>query len=412
MSSGILQYGFSPIQYVPVELLERIFMLSLPHGKSHLLINESTDPPMSLCCVCRSWRKVAFGLPGLWTSLFVDMDVIDVEKFKVLPYLFEQWCSRASHHPLDFTFKYDDRPRHNQTGDMLKTFITSQSHRLRHLDIDSPNFNWLIQPYFDMYGGVGASSDDKPWSTLQFPKLKSAIIRDAIDVCNERTTPLFPFAPCLERIRLDKVLFPVDSAHWLILPWGQLTHLILVKPLYSHLWHQIFSMCPNLRHGSFNITRGIMVANTQRVAFNHLVELMLALNYPVDPSILRIFDFPVLMTLKIATDDYYHDKRDYWSNAICRQFFEQVAPLRRLSLNGRWPLALLLEAAPHVVELDLSYHMIRGMSLSILHDQGGENSLIPNLKVLVVQLPVRSSKLEANEIADMIKSRMLMKSSR
>ena len=365
---------------------------------------------MSLCCVCRSWRKVAYGLSGLWTALSVDMDVIDLEELKILPYLFEQWCARASHHPLNFRFKSDDR-RHKQTGEMLNTFITSLSHRLRHLDIDSPNFNWLIQPYFEMYGGVGGS-DDKPWSTLQFPKLKSAIIRDAIDVCNERTTPLFPFAPCLERVRLDKVLFPVDSAHWLILPWGQLTHLILVKLLYSHLWHQIFSMCPNLRHGSFNITRGLPVANTERVAFNHLVELTLAFNYPVNPSILSIFDFPALITLKIATDDYYHDKRDYWSDAICHRFCEQVAPLRRLSLHGAWPFALLLEAAPHVVELDLSYHFISRMVPSILHGQGGENSLVPDLKVLVVQLPVQYSELEANQIADMIKSRIVMKSSR
>ena len=89
-----------------------------------------------------------------------------------------------------------------------------------------------------------------------------------------------------------------------------------------------------------------------------------------------------------------------------------MAPLRRLSLHGTWPFALLLEAAPYVVELDLSYHFIRRMFLSILHDQGGENSLVPDLKDLVVQLPVRYSKLEANKITDMIKTRMLMKSSR
>lgn len=82
------------------------------------------------------------------------------------------------------------------------------------------------------------------------------------------------------------------------------------------------------------------------------------------------------------------------------------------SLNGSWPLTLLLEAAPHAVELDLSYHSIRGMFLSILHDQGGGNSLVPVLKVLIVQLPVQYSELEAKKVADMIKSRMLMKSSR
>jgi hypothetical protein len=316
----------------------------------------------------------------------------------------------SSIHPLNFRFKSDDR-RHKQTGEMLNTFITSLSHRLRHLDIDSPNFNWLIQPYFQMYGGVGGL-DDKPWSTLQFPKLKSAIIRDDIDVCNDRTTPLFPSAPCLERIRLDRVSFPVDSVHWLILPWSQLTHLILVKLLYSHLWHQVFSMCPNLQHGSFNITRGLPVGNTRRVAFNHLVELTMSFNYPVNPSILGIFDFPALMTLKIATDDYYHDKGDYWSDAICHRFCEQVAPLRRLSLHGHWPFPLLLEAAPHVVELDFSYHFIRRMLLSILHNQElGEILLVPDLKVLVVQLPVQYSELEANMIADLIKSRMLMMSS-
>jgi len=195
--------------------------------------------------------------------------------------------------------------------------------------------------------------------------LKSAIVRDAIDVCNDRTTPLFPFAICLERIRLDKILFPVDSAHWLILAWSQLTHLILVKLLYSPLWHQIFSMCPNLQHGSFGVTRDLPVENTRRVAFNHLVELTVALNCPVNPSILSIFDFPALTTLKIATDDYYHDKRDCWSDAICHRFCEQVAPLRRLSLHGTWPFVLLLEVAPHVVELDLSYHFICRMFLSI-----------------------------------------------
>lgn len=118
---------------------------------------------MSLCCICRSWRKVAYGLPGLWTSVSVDFDVIDLEELKILPYLLEQWYFRAGHHPLNFRFKSNDR--HHTDGRNVEHFVTSLSHRLRHLDIDSPNFNWLIQPYFEMYGGVGGS-DDKPWSTL------------------------------------------------------------------------------------------------------------------------------------------------------------------------------------------------------------------------------------------------------
>ena len=81
----------SPIQRLSTELLAEIFMFCVFDIKQSIgcfVGNKRT--PIYLCRVCRNWRDVAFGLPGLWTSLSLNMGNIKPWQRKILPDLLNQ----------------------------------------------------------------------------------------------------------------------------------------------------------------------------------------------------------------------------------------------------------------------------------------------------------------------------------
>ena len=149
-------------------------MLCVSHSDYPPLINRSAGPLISLCCICKSWQKVASGLPMLWTAASVYTNTINRKWQRKLPQLLDRWFSRSNPLPLYFKFT-PEIYRHDKVMKVFTSCVTPFAHRFRHLDIDLLNF-------------VCSSS----WSTLQFPQLESAIIRGNIDVYDNLESPLFP----------------------------------------------------------------------------------------------------------------------------------------------------------------------------------------------------------------------------
>ena len=224
-------------QRLSAELLAEIFMFCVSDIKKSIgrfVRNKRTS--IYLCRVCRSWRDVAFGSPGLWTTLSLNMRNVKPWQRKILPDLLKQWFTRSRHLPL--TFKFTGSP--SEALEPLSGLILPYAHRFRHFDFPSPDL---------VFQDLSASTShlrDSSWSTLRFHELESAIIRDVISVYDDRKdTPLFPYAPRLQRIRMDNLSF-IGPRIRLVLPWSQLTHLILRNFFEIHIWHRIFPMCPNL----------------------------------------------------------------------------------------------------------------------------------------------------------------------
>lgn len=280
----------------------------------------------------------------------------------------------------------------------METFtacITPFSHRFRHLDIDLLNFVCSIPTDLQLSVSQPTQTQltypDISWSTLQFPQLESVIFRDNIDVYSDLETPLFPFAPCLQRLRMDNLSFIGGTPLQLILPWSQLTHLILVSLLEAHVWLQLFPMCPNLQHGLFDVYEDFTPtpSTAERAIFHHLIDLTFGFSDPINPSILSHFDFPALKTLRLQNDSFISSDGgddEFWTATTRGRLCQQVAPLERLSLNGNWPFLCIFEAAAHVVELDFDHiGIFEAAPLSLLRRSDGY-SLLPNLRVLSVNI--------------------------
>ena len=298
----------------------------------------------------------------------------------------------------------------------METFaacITPFVHRFRHLDVNLLNFFCSIPTDLQLPAPQPTQTQntypDLSWSALQFPQLESAIIRNDIDVHIDLETHLFPFAPRLQRLRMDNLSFMGGTPLQLILPWSQLTHLIIVSLLESHLWLELFSMCPNLQHGLFDVYEAFIPTplTVERATFHHLIDLTFAFSDPIKPSILGHFDFPALQTLRLQNDNFISsDGGDdmFWSVTTRSRLCQQVAPLERLSLAGSWPFVCIFEAATHVVELDLDHTGIFEAGLSSLLRLSDGYSLLPNLRVLSINID-GYSELETDGLADIIKSR-------
>ncbi|EDQ97995.1 uncharacterized protein LACBIDRAFT_296081, partial [Laccaria bicolor S238N-H82] len=356
--SPVTSLSIPPIERLPVEILAEIFILCISHSDHPPLLSSSrsTEPPILFCHVCKSWQKIASGLPRLWTAAFVCTEGIDLEVQKELPQLLNRWFSHSNQLPL--SFKFTSEACHHDY-DVMETFtacVTPFASRFCHLDFDLKHFvcsnptGTYLQLSASQPTQAQLSYPDILWSTLQFLQLESVIIRGGVDVYADLETPLFPFAPRLQRLRMDNLSFVGSTPLQLVLPWSQLTHLILVNLLESHLWLQLFPMCPALHHGFFDIIEdftGMPSPSTaERVAFHHLSDLTFAFSDPIDPSILSHFDFPALKTLRLQNDSFISsDGGDdmFWTATTRRRLCQQVAPLERLSLSGSWPYVCILK---------------------------------------------------------------------
>ena len=146
-------------------------MLCISHNDYPPLINKSAGPPMSLCCVCKSWQKVASGLPMLWTAASVNTNSINQKQRKILPQFLDRWFSRSNELPLAFKFTSGNE-RHDKVMKTFTACITPFAHRFRHLDVDLFNLSAPLPTQTQL------AYPDISWFTLQFPQLESAILRD------------------------------------------------------------------------------------------------------------------------------------------------------------------------------------------------------------------------------------------
>ncbi|KAK7038250.1 hypothetical protein R3P38DRAFT_3311439 [Favolaschia claudopus] len=59
----------SPIRRMPEEILAEIFLACLPTDRDCFMV--SSDAPILLGRICRSWRAISLATPGLWASLHI-----------------------------------------------------------------------------------------------------------------------------------------------------------------------------------------------------------------------------------------------------------------------------------------------------------------------------------------------------
>ncbi|KAG1730284.1 hypothetical protein EDD22DRAFT_1054066 [Suillus occidentalis] len=101
-----------PINRLPVELLQQVFLLILndepenpnifSYGDTHIAV-DVTSPPLLLTNVCRLWRDVAHSTTAIWSRIHVALPgrIKPLQPF--LPSLLEVWLARSGHRPLSLS---------------------------------------------------------------------------------------------------------------------------------------------------------------------------------------------------------------------------------------------------------------------------------------------------------------------
>ncbi|CAK5284877.1 unnamed protein product [Mycena citricolor] len=186
-----------PIETLPPEIIAQIF--------SHYIaaLDKPTLSP-ALLGVCRTWRQVALGTPGLWNDIFVSSDHPQPDA------LLERWVERTGPHiPLDLDLDLDTMPR---TMEAVLAVLGAHASRCRRLVL-----RMSMPSTFSLAPGSGSGS----WEELE--ELDVFVRSYWGAAVLSPVTGLF-CAPRLRRVCVHS--FPATE---LVLPWTQITSLTLRK---------------------------------------------------------------------------------------------------------------------------------------------------------------------------------------
>ncbi|KAJ7746831.1 hypothetical protein DFH07DRAFT_1037420 [Mycena maculata] len=206
---------------LPPELTSLIFLFCLPDDE--FISPEPSSAPLLLCRICRQWRHIALATPGLWASLFLDLDWFFPmapnfeEPAPDLGLFFRQWLSNARSLPL--SLRVEDDPKY----DDWKPGPTNAGYR----------------SVFRMIGQLSAQ-----WRKITL-RVSPPYFNDAYP-----SSTVFPW---LEQLAVPQV--EMSETPWMRnIPWKQLTVFRSEKISVSECVH-VLRDAPNLLHCSFSIRR-------------------------------------------------------------------------------------------------------------------------------------------------------------
>lgn len=127
-----IKFALSPLSAVPVEILQYIFRLYLPHegdgsidGTDEEFVRERLASSITLSHVCSSWRVVSLAMPALWNKICIDQNQTALSAL----------ARRSKNLPIDLFIKLplsqtdaiSDTPPSTRSLDLTSTGLTIQS---------------------------------------------------------------------------------------------------------------------------------------------------------------------------------------------------------------------------------------------------------------------------------------------
>ncbi|KAJ7837044.1 hypothetical protein B0H14DRAFT_2589397 [Mycena olivaceomarginata] len=96
----------SPMRSVPPEILQSIFIMTLPSDRNAVM--HASETPVLLGRVCRGWRKIAYATPELWASIHLVAPPVDFSESAISPgdirlMAMEEWLARSAVCPLSIS---------------------------------------------------------------------------------------------------------------------------------------------------------------------------------------------------------------------------------------------------------------------------------------------------------------------
>lgn len=222
----------SPIERLPRELYEEIFLLCLPQAR--FIRPSSRHAPLLLGQICVTWRRIALTTPRLWASLALD-EFRGYRLGNILPIILT-WVSRAAAVPLAISMGPE------VSHPIISVLLTHFSSRCRHIRMPlSSNILWdpeiqeIHVPLLETFEQFDLDEPDT-WMVDE-PQMK-------------RVTGVLRTAPRLRHIIWSNTdAWGVPHVHW-----SQLTRLSMTgHRLAAHESVAILQQCINLEHLIFRL---------------------------------------------------------------------------------------------------------------------------------------------------------------
>ncbi|KIO13143.1 hypothetical protein M404DRAFT_560982 [Pisolithus tinctorius Marx 270] len=245
--------SLSPICCMSADVMANVFEHCV-HGLDYYpCVGKNRQAPLSLSQVCRSWRKLSFALPCLWTRFQVNVD------YPVRPSNWDRtirsmimsvrlWLSRSQSLPVYLYLCYVDRHTNPIPLSALELFdqeILKASSRIKKLSLHFP-----AQSIRHLQSFTQGSSESLEhlslWGASDFGANEHNVM-----------SPLV-WQPALGLRSLCLSWYDLDMRNFQI-PWAQLTKRSLLCDFFDHFKHAhsdylpILAQCPNLRTCSLTL---------------------------------------------------------------------------------------------------------------------------------------------------------------
>ncbi|KAF7357464.1 F-box domain-containing protein [Mycena sanguinolenta] len=370
-----LRYIMSSIRTLPVELLAKVFDLSI-EDPTHI------KDVYRLAQVCSDWRQVAHSTPQLWSRpLRVDLRKrADADGLKA-------WLAQSA--PLSLPISII--PAHKDIAGTLEELLSvaSRWHSLRiyltTYAMPSWFFRKLSQGMLDSLevlelGPIDDDADPTPLSFTAVPRLRKLNILCGL------------------------------TAPQTLVPWVQLTDLVI--QIDSHEAVAILAQCTNLVRASINTSPWCQPPAAKRdiVALGQLQTLRFFFRDDHmrqtghhGPPFFDYLSAPLLQALRLDFD------REYWTSARLTAFQLRAPNITQLEFASRKfsseDLVTAIRNASSLTHLTLTFctKAFDDAFIRTLHYQPGMIPLLPQLHNLVVKSEVMS--FTQDVLAGMIMSR-------
>ncbi|KAJ7098548.1 hypothetical protein B0H15DRAFT_581278 [Mycena belliarum] len=356
-----------PISSLPPELLSLVFLHCLPSCQQLSL----STAPLLLTRICGGWRLIALRTPELWSTVFLELFALPVDRFEPKLRMLEYWLARSAAHSLSLYFHV------RQPIPDAVPLLTAHAPRWRDVDL-----------FLHRKTLAGFSSPDQQLPLLRRLSL-ACLPASEDDPHPEHWVTAFGDAPALVEVSLRRL-----APKHVVLPWAQLTTFsVQCNDPGDAL--RVLLLAPGLETFSLDLTRSAeptsALAELEPLVHDALRSLTLAVHPAAAPALpthalLAPLTLPALRTLALpplGPADVTPLHAFFARSASARTLTHLSAPLAPLAPHALVPLFAPLRA---LEDLALQYPTADAVLdlLAALH-AAAEPAFLPCLHTLVLE---------------------------
>ena len=257
----------APVRRLPLDVLHEIFFHCLPTHRNPIM--KSSESPILLTRICRSWRAVALSSPRIWSKIHIPLPgdpssstgygIITEEttlssrrqRYSDLLQLrcdvVWEWLSRSGTCPLSFSITYppsQQNPKDDELPDKMFNILLSFAGRWRDVDISMPE---------EIYNKLQGDMRPNRFSSLNSLRLN---LQQPFPTNNVKSPPIqLLAAPNLCSITISAFQTTLHITGSVVQPiWNQLTHITFTSWIADTCLLTLLRQCRNLVFGKFMVT--------------------------------------------------------------------------------------------------------------------------------------------------------------